>query len=134
MHEVTTQELMVFVVLGFSAGIFLSIWLARLLEVIHTWRLVQETVVYLLMMCAKIVEDVAFLNEVKRMHMQKAEFTEEQIREFREVDDKTLTNWKDSVILSIVKRAPPHFRSMLPFKTWAEAMKYMNDTLRGDQA
>ena len=134
MYEVTTQELMVFVVLGFCAGIFLSIWLARLLEVIHTWRLVEETVVYLLMMCAKIVEDVAFLHEVKRMHMQKAEFTEEQIREFREVDDKTLTNWKDSVILSIVKRAPPHFRSLLPFNTWAEAMKFMNDTLRGDQA
>jgi len=134
MYEVTTQELMVFVVLGFSAGIFLSIWLARLLEVIHTWRLVQETVVYLLMMCTKIVEDVAFLGEVKRKHMQEANFSREQIRQFEEVDQRTLTNWKDSVILSIVKKAPPHFRSLLPFKTWADAMKFMNDTLKGDQA
>ena len=65
MYEVTTQELMVFVVLGFCSGIFASIWLARFFEVIHTWRLVQETLVYLLMMCAKIVEDVAFLQELK---------------------------------------------------------------------
>ena len=132
MYEVTTQELMVFVVLGFCAGIFSSIWLARLFEVIHTWRLVQETVVYLLMMCSKIVEDVAFLTEVKRMHMKKADFTDAQIRDFQEVDERTLTNWKDSAILSLVKRAPPHFRGLLPFKTWKEAMRFMNETLKAD--
>tara|TARA_R100000963_G_C4596289_1_gene71596 strand:- start:135 stop:533 length:399 start_codon:yes stop_codon:yes gene_type:complete len=132
MYEVTTQELMVFIVLGFSAGIFASIWLARLFEVIHTWRIVQETIIYLLMMCSKIVEDVAFLGEVKHKHMVLAEFTPEQIQKFEEVDQKTLTNWKDSVILSIVKRAPPHFRSFLPFKDWNEAMRFMNNSLKGD--
>jgi len=132
MYEVTTQELMVFVVLGFCAGIFVSIFLARFFEVIHTWRLVQETLVHLIMMCAKIVEDVAFLGELKRKHMQEVNFTREQIRNFQEVDERTLTNWKDSVILSIVKRAPPHFRSMLPFKNWNEAIRFMNDAVRGD--
>ena len=117
-------------VLGFSAGIFSSIFLARFLEVVHTWKLVQETVVYLLFMCSKIAEDVAFLEEVKRKHMHKADFTREQIREFQKVDEQTLTNWKNSVILSIVKRAPPHFRSMLPFRDWQEAMKFMDKTLR----
>ena len=130
MYEVSTHELIVFVVLGFSAGIFSSIFLARFLEVVHTWKLVQETVVYLLFMCSKIAEDVAFLEEVKRKHMHKADFTREQIREFQKVDEQTLTNWKNSVILSIVKRAPPHFRSMLPFRDWQEAMKFMDKTLR----
>ena len=132
MYEVTTHDLMIFVVLGFCSGIFASIFLARFLEVVHTWRLVQETVLYLLLMCAKIVEDVAFLTEVKRKHMKAADFTSQQIRQFEEVDDKTLTNWKDSVILSIVKRAPPHFRSLLPFKNWNDAMRFMNDALKGD--
>jgi len=132
MYEVTTHDLMIFVVLGFCAGVFATYYLARLFEVIHTWRLVQETVAYLLMMCAKIAEDVAFLDEVKRMHMEKADFTREQIREFKKVDQHTLTNWKDSVILSIVKRAPPHFRSLLPFKNWDEAMKFMNNALKGE--
>ena len=132
MYEVTMQELMVFVVLGFCSGIFISIWLSRLLEVIHAWRVVQETIVYLLMMCAKIVEDVAFLGEVKRKHMQEANFSREQIRQFEEVDQRTLTNWKDSVILSIVKRAPPHFRSLVPFKDWNDAMRFMNESLKDD--
>ena len=132
MYEVTMQDLTIFVGLGFCCGLFASIFLARFLEVVHTWRIVKETIVWLLYMCSKIVEDVAFLQEVKKTHMRKAEFTPEQIRQFEEVDDKYLTNWKDSVILGLVKRAPPHFRSMLPFKDWREAMRFMNDELKGE--
>ena len=132
MYEVTMQDLTVFIALGFCCGLFASIFVARFLEVVHTWRLVQETLLYLLMMLAKIEEDVAFLGELKRKQMHLAEFTPAQIRNFEEADQRTLTNWKDSVILSIVKRAPPHFRSMLPFKTWNEAMKFMNNALKGD--
>ena len=132
MYEVTMHELGIFVVLGFCSGIFASIFLARFFEVVHTWRMVTRTVVHLLMMCAKIVEDLAFLGELKRIHMRKAEFTQDQIREFEQADEKTLTNWKDSVILSLVHRAPPHFRSMFPFKNWNEAMKFMNSALKSD--
>lgn len=132
MYELTTQELMVFVVLGFCGGIFATYYLARLMEVIHLWRLAQQTVAHLILMCVKIVEDVAFLEEVKKQHMIKAEFTTEQIRQFQEVDAQTLTNWKDSVILSMVSRAPPHFRSLFPFKTWDDAMKFVRDSLKPD--
>ena len=64
--------------------------------------------------------------------MRQADFTPEQIRKFEEVDNMFLTNWKDTVIISIVKRAPRHFRSMLPFKDWNEAMRFMKDALRGE--
>ena len=123
---------MVFVVLGFAAGAFASVYLSKLFEVVHLWRFCQEVVAHCLLMCVKIIEDVAFLSEVKRKHMQKADFTPEQIRQFEEVDERTLTNWKDSVILSIVKRAPPRFRSLLPFTNWNEAMLHMNDLIKHD--
>ncbi len=132
MYEVTTQELMIFVVLGFSAGLFSSIFLTRFFEVVHTWHIVQETVAHLLMMCAKIVEDVAFLEEIKKKHMAAADFTPQQIHKFQEVDARTLTNWKDSVILSIVRRSPPRFKGMLPFTDWKQAMRFMNDAYRRD--
>ena len=105
-------------------------FLARFFEVVHTWRMVKETIVWFLYMCSKIVEDVAFLQEVKNTHMRKADFTAEQIREFEKVDEKYLTNWKDSVILSLVKRSPPHFRSLLPFTDWREAMRFMEKELK----
>ena len=44
MHEVTNGELMVFVVLGFALGVFVSVYLTRILEVIHMWRFTQEVV------------------------------------------------------------------------------------------
>ena len=132
MYEVTMHDLTVFVALGFCCGIFASVFLARFFEVIHTWRMVKETIVWVLYMCAKLVEDVAFLQEVKNSHMQKAEFSPQQIAEFKKVDERYLTNWKDSVILSLVKRAHPHFQSLLPFTDWREAMRFMEKELKND--
>ena len=132
MYEVTMQELGIFVAMGFACGVFASVFLARFFEVVHTWRMVKETVVWLLYMCSKLVEDAAFLEEVKNQHMRKAEFTEDQIREFKKVDERYLTNWKDSVILSLVKRSPPHFRAFIPFTDWREAMRFMEKELKND--
>jgi hypothetical protein len=125
MYEVTTRELMVFVVLGFAGGVFASVYLSKLFEVVHLWRFCQEVTAHCLLMCVKIIEDVAFLSEVKRKHMQKADFTPEQIRQFEEVDERTLTNWKDSVILSLVSAAPARFRTLMPFTNWKEAIKFL---------
>ena len=130
MYEVSTYELMVFVVLGFCAGIFISVYLTRLIEVIHLWRIVKEVTIHLLLMCVTIIEDVAFLKELKHKQMVEADFTPKQIRNFEEVDERTLTNWKDSVILSIVTTAPPRFRPMLPFTSWDEAVRFLQESVR----
>ncbi len=132
MFEITMEELSIFVALGFVAGAFVSVFVGRWFEVVHTWHVVQEVVISLLLMCAKIAEDSAFLGEVKKKHMREAGFTAEQIRQFEEVDDVYLTNWRDSVIVSMVSRAPRHFRGMLPFGNWREAMTFLNDAIKRD--
>tara|TARA_B100000029_G_scaffold330209_1_gene322505 strand:+ start:2123 stop:2524 length:402 start_codon:yes stop_codon:yes gene_type:complete len=130
MHEVTNQDLMIFVVLGFGVGVFTSFYLTRFFEVLHMWRLFREVLSYLLLMCLKIVEEVSFLEEVKQKHLRQADFSAQQIRQFKEVDERTLTNWKDSVILALVSKAPPTFRTMMPFTNWDEAMRFLNQTLK----
>tara|TARA_R110002020_G_scaffold414335_1_gene623838 strand:- start:974 stop:1384 length:411 start_codon:yes stop_codon:yes gene_type:complete len=130
MYEVTMQELSVFIVLGFMAGVFASFYLTRLFEVVHMWRLLREVIAHLLLMCLEIVEDVAFLQELKRKQMNESGFTREQIRKFEEVDERTLTKWKDAVILSLVTKVPRSFRSMMPFNNWREAMAFLNTELR----
>jgi len=129
MYELTMEELSVFVALGFMSGVFVSFYLTRFFEVVHMWRLLREVIAHLLLICMKVVEDVAFLEQVKRTHMQKADFTADQIRSFEEVDQQTLTNWKDSVILAIVTRVPRPFKSMMPFRTWSEAMFFLKNEL-----
>jgi len=130
MYEVSMQELSVFVVLGFCAGVFTSFYLTRLIEVVHMWRLLRELVAHLLLMCLGIIEDVEFLKELKRKQMRESGFTREQMDKFDEVDDRTLTNWKNAVILSLVTKAPRNFRSMMPFNNWHEAMVFLKTELR----
>ena len=130
MYEVTMEELGIFVALGFMAGVFASFYLTRLIEVVHMWRLLREVIAHLLLMCLGIVEDVAFLQELKRKQMSESGFTSEQIRKFEEVDKMTLTKWKDAVILSLVTAVPRSFRSMMPFNTWQEAMAFLNKELK----
>ena len=126
MLEVTSHELMVFVVLGFVAGVFTSFYLTRLLEVVHMWRLFSHVLAHMVLMCVGVVEDIAFLNTLKKKQMTESGFTDKQIREFEEVDDRVLTNWKNSVIISLVDRAPAPFRTMMPFGNWDEAVAYLN--------
>ena len=132
MLELTTNDLTAFCVMAFFAGVFASIFLSRFFEIIHTWRIVQDTVVSIVWMLTKMVEDISFLQELKYKQMHDAEFTEKQIRQFQKVDDQFLTNWKDNAIISIVKRAPRHFKSMLPFHDWSSATRFLNNTLKGE--
>ncbi len=119
-----------FVVLGFMAGVFASLYLTRFFEVVHMWRLLREVIAHLLLMCMGIIEDVEFLKELKRKQMSESGFTREQMKKFQEVDDRTLTNWKDTVILSLVTNVPRPFRSMMPFNNWREAMVFLRTELR----
>ena len=132
MLELTTNDLTAFCVMAFFAGVFASIFLSRFFEIIHTWRIVQDTVVSIVWMLTKMVEDISFLQELKFKQMHDAGFTEKQIRQFQKVDDQFLTNWKDNAIISIVKRAPRHFKSMLPFHVWNSAMRFLNNALKGE--
>ena len=129
MYEVSNGDLMIFAVLGFCAGLFMSYYLTRLMEVVHIWRVFRETLVRIMLMLAFTHENIEFLRELKRTQMDESGFTKKQIRQFEEVDDKTLTNWKNSTIMSLVNTAPPRFRTMMPFTTWEEAMKYADSAL-----
>ena len=123
---------MVFVVLGFCAGVFATYYLARLFEIVHLWRMVRQTLTHLLLMCVKIVEDVAFLEEIKKQHMKNADFTPEQLQQFHKVDERVMASWKDSVIMSMHTKAPPSFRTLIPFKKWPEAVKFMERALKDE--
>ena len=129
MYEVTTHELGIFVVLGFVGGVFMSFYLTRFMEVVHMHRLFRQFVAHLLVMCVGIMEDVAFLKELKRKQMVEADFTREQIAKFEEVDARSLTNWKDSVISSLKNNAPAPFKTMMPFNNWNEAAAFIEQEL-----
>jgi len=129
MYEVTMEELSVFVILGFMCGVFMSFYLTRLLEVVHMHRIFRQVVAHLLLMCVGMLEDIEFLKTLKHKQMLESGFTAQQIQDFEAVDDNTLTNWKQSVILSLISKVPRAFRSMLPFNNWDEAVAHLQNEL-----
>jgi len=129
MYEVTMQDLTVFVVLGFMCGVFTSFYLTRLLELVHMHRTFRQVIAHLLLMCIGIIEDIEFLKTLKHKQMLESGFTAKQIEDFEAVDDNTLTNWKQSVILSLISKVPKGFRSMLPFNNWDEAVAHLQNEL-----
>jgi len=80
-------------------------------------------------MCVGIIEDIEFLKTLKHKQMLESGFTAKQINDFEAVDDNTLTNWKQSVILSLISKVPRAFRSMLPFNNWDEAVAHLQNEL-----
>ena len=121
---------MVFVALGFSLGIFVSFYLTRLLELVHTWKLLESVIQSTLLMCLTIAEDVAFVKELKRKKLEESNYTPEQINEFEKVDEITFSNWKESVIQSMITTVPRPFKSMMPFGDWGSAMKYLQNSIK----
>jgi hypothetical protein len=124
-YEVTYQHLSLIMALGMMAGIFGTVYITRVIEVVHTWKMVQATVVSLLIMCITIVEDIAFIKELKTKTMKEAGFTDSQVREFNAVYDQTLKSWKESVIAGLKNNSPKKFHSMLPFSNWNEATRFI---------
>jgi hypothetical protein len=131
--DITVQDLQVFCALSFVGGIFASLWLTRFFEVVHTWRLFKEVLYHLLYMAVGLVEDVEFIREVKAKHLHEAGYDEEQIRAFQTVDDYNLTQWKENVIVKLLTRIPPRFRTMMPFRSYTEATRYLNKALKSEQ-
>ena len=72
--EISTYELSVFAVLSFFAGTFASIYISRLFDVIHAWRIVNEAILSILWLLTKITEDMAFLQELKLKQMRESGF------------------------------------------------------------
>ena len=130
MYEMSHEVLTIFVLMGFMAGVFATVFITRIIEVVHMWRMFQGVLTHMLIMCVSIVEEVSFLNQLKTKAMSEADFSSKQIKDFEEVWDKTLTNWQDSAILSIINRAPQRFRGMIPFSNWKEAVRFLEKALK----
>jgi len=116
-------------------GVFSCRFATQFFEVCHAARLVSQVVHRLLLMCAKINEDVAFIREIKYQHLKEGDFTSKQIRDFRKVDDAIVANWKNSVIQNILVSAPVSFSFVVNFTSWKEAMRRldeMTNETRGD--
>ena len=129
-YEITHQLLSMFVVMGFVCGVFAAVFATRFFEVVHLHRLVSETVYRLLLLCAKLSEDFALINELKQKQLQNSDLPENSRRQFSKVDADIIKKWKNGVIMTMLNYAPEKFRFALTFTNWEEAMRHLDQMHR----
>jgi len=124
--DVTDIQLAIIVCVYFF-GVVSCKFATQFFEVSHAAHLVERTMYRCLLMCAKRHADVSFITEIKHDHLRKGDFTSQQIREFQKVDKEVITNWKNSVIQTLVVNTPQSFSFVTKFTTWKEAMQQLNE-------
>ena len=88
--------------------------------------LIKDIVTRCLVLVGTMVEDIAFMRELKYKTMQENNIDREEIDSIRDIDEKALQTWKSNTIMTIVNSFPREFRSIIDFSTWDEAMRKLD--------
>jgi hypothetical protein len=114
-------------ILWASVGLVLYKFVAHVFDYGRASLVVKETTTRCLVLVGAMVEDIAFMRELKYKTMHESNIDEKEIEVIREIDEKALQTWKNNVIMTVVNSFPKEFRSIIGFSTWAEAMTKLDD-------
>tara|TARA_Y100000310_G_C20551556_1_gene748344 strand:- start:683 stop:1078 length:396 start_codon:yes stop_codon:yes gene_type:complete len=114
-------------ILWASFGLVLYKIVSRVFDYGRTSLLIKEMVTRCLALIGTMVEELAFIHELKYKTMHESNIDEKQIELIKEIDEQTLRTWKDNVAMAIVNSFPKEFQSIVGFSTWDEAIKKLNN-------
>lgn len=86
----------------------------------------QRVVFHCLTLMGAVVEDLAFVRELKYLQMEKSDLSEEQINFIKQVDEETLNTWKENSIQIFKNSFPGPLGAIVKFNNWKEAMKELD--------
>ncbi len=110
----------------FLVGVFVYRTIAALLAYSHMANFVNDVYEQSLKFIGVIAEDVSFIRAIKYRHMHDAGFTEEQIGEIKEIDNRTFFVWKNACVSHMLVNCPRYFKSHIKFQDWNGAMQELN--------
>tara|TARA_R100000008_G_scaffold76199_2_gene55927 strand:+ start:92 stop:451 length:360 start_codon:yes stop_codon:yes gene_type:complete len=87
----------------------------------------QELVVSCLSLLVKLHEDAAFLQQLKYKALKDSNISEDKMRLIKEADERSLRNWRISVITHFLMAFPRSFRGLIKFSNWKQAMAYLQN-------
>tara|TARA_Y100000034_G_C6689785_1_gene303675 strand:+ start:193 stop:597 length:405 start_codon:yes stop_codon:yes gene_type:complete len=112
------------IIYRFAARFFEYVHLVRLTEILHT---------HAVLLLGSVVEDIAFIKELKYKSLEDQGMSNAQIWKIKKVDEEMLKNWKTTVIHKFVNACPRPFRAIIKFRTWDEAMQVLTEHLKRER-
>jgi hypothetical protein len=86
----------------------------------------KGVVFHCLTLMGAVVEDLAFVRQLKYLQLEKSELSEEQIDFIKQVDEQALDNWKESSVNIFKNSFPGPLSSIIKFNNWKEAMRELD--------
>ena len=86
----------------------------------------KEVVFHCLTLMGAVVEDLAFIRELKYQQLAKSDLEEEQIDFIKQVDEQALNNWKESSVSIFKNSFPGVLKNIVQFNNWKEAMRELD--------
>lgn len=110
----------------FFAGVISFKLISKLLEYKQLLAFTAETGLKVLMLSANILHDIEFMQVLKYEQMRKTGVSEEELQLVKDIDQKILSNWKDSVIFKFKNTLPRSVSVAFTFHNWDTAMKTLD--------
>ena len=86
----------------------------------------KGVVLHCLTLMGTVVEDLAFIRELKYLQLEKSDLSEEQIDFIKQVDESALDSWKETSINIFKNSFPGPLSNIVKFNNWKEAMKELD--------
>jgi len=90
----------------------------------------HDTINQTLKLLILIMEDVAFMREMKYLHMQQTGASEESIENIKQIDENMFNAWKTIVIHKFISVYPNNLKGLVKFRTWNEAVNILTKEMK----
>ena len=101
-------------------------FVSTIFSVGHHSLFAKKVVYHCLTLVGTIAEDLAFMRELKYLHMRESDMTEEQIEFVKKIDEQSINKWKEGSIRLFKNSFPGNLESIVKFSTWREAMRELD--------
>ena len=91
----------------------------------------KKVVHHCLALAATVVEDLAFIKQLKLKQLETADLSEEQIEYIKKIDDQALNIWKENLVKIFKNSFPGTLETIVKFDDWEGAMRELNRLHKG---
>jgi hypothetical protein len=116
--------------LWFITGAFTHMALSLFFGYGKVINFAQDALNQTLKLLILIMEDMAYMREIKYQHMYSAGTPEETIETCKQIDEQVFNSWKVIVIHKFVSIYPKNLRGIVKFSTWEQAANILTKEMK----
>ena len=116
--------------LWFITGAFTHMALSLFFGYGKVVNFAQDALNQTLKLLILIMEDMAYMREIKYQHMHSAGTPEETIEACKQIDEQVFNSWKLIVIHKFVSIYPKNLRGIVKFSTWEQAANILTKEMK----